>query len=183
MRLTIIKRPAKDMPGFCGENFEVGVTYDVGPQVAGLLIAERCAEIVSDSSAEAVFGSPGRAAAARGVVMVVDDEPDMQRLTQTLLALDGYRVVVARHGQEAIRLLKDQQTDLIVLDLKMPVMDGWQFRAEQRRLPPRLASVPVLVLSSEDDVSDQAAALKAAGGVRKPFKAEVLLDAVRRAIG
>ena len=113
----------------------------------------------------------------------LDDEPDVQRLTQTLLALNGYHVVVARHGKEGIKLLQDHCPDLIVLDLNMPVMDGWQFRAEQRHLPPRLAAIPVVLLSGEDDAPDHAAALQVNVVLKKPFAAEKLLDAVRRALG
>jgi len=183
MRLTIIKRPAGDTPGMTLDQFEVGGTYEVGTQLGRVLIAARCAKAVSGAAvADVIAASPGPAVANRGVVLVVDDEPDAQRLTETLLARSGYHVVVARHGKEAITVLKDRCPDLIVLDLNMPVMNGWQFRAEQRHLSPRLAAIPVLVLSGEDDVSNQAAALKAAGVVQKPFEPEALLDAVRRAI-
>ena len=183
MRLKIIKSPTGDIPGISLAHFEAGRTYDVGTQVSSVLIAEGWAEIVSDASTDAALPSPEPTVAIQGVVLVIDDEPDVQRLTQTLLALNGYHVVVARHGKEGIELLQHHCPDLVVLDLNMPVMDGWQFRAEQRHLPPRLAAVPVVLLSGDDDVPDHAAALQVDVVLRKPFEAEKLLDAVRRALG
>jgi CheY-like chemotaxis protein len=182
MRLKIIKSPTGDIPGISLAQFEVGRTYNVGTQVSGVLIAEGWAEIVSDTSGAALPSSEPKVP-IRGVVLVIDDEPDVQRLTQTLLAVNGYHVVVARHGKEGIKLLQDHCPDLIVLDLNMPVMDGWQFRAEQRHLPPRLAAVPVVLVSGDDDVPDHAAALQVEVVLKKPFEAEKLLDAVRRALG
>jgi CheY-like chemotaxis protein len=183
MRLKIIKTPTGNIAGISLAHYRVGRTYEVGTQVGNVLIAEGWAEVVSGGSKGAGLSSPDPTIPIRGVVLVIDDEPDVQRLTQTLLAIHGYHVVVARHGKEGIKLLQEHCPDLIVLDLNMPVMDGWQFRAEQRHLPPRLAAVPVVLLSGEDEALDHAAALNASGVLKKPFEAEKLLDAVRRAIG
>jgi CheY-like chemotaxis protein len=183
MRLKIVKPPTGDIPGISPANFLVGRTYDVGSQVSGILIAEGWAELVSGASDAAVLPSSEPTVAIRGVVLVIDDEPDVRRLTQTLLALNGYHVVAARPGKEGIELLQRHCPDLIVLDLNMPVMDGWQFRAEQRHLPPRLAAVPVVLVSGDEDALDGAGALKVDIVLKKPFEAEKLLDAVRRTLG
>lgn len=183
MFLKIVKPPTGEIPGVSLDHFRVGRTYEVGTQVACVFIAEGWAEIASERSIDAVFTMPEAPVAIRGAVLVVDDEPDVQRLTQTLLTLNGYHVVVARHGKEAIQRLKDYCPDLIVLDLNMPVMNGWQFRAEQRHLSPKAAAVPVLLMSGEDDAHGHAVALNAIGVVQKPVAAEALLDAVRRVIG
>jgi CheY-like chemotaxis protein len=70
-----------------------------------------------------------------------------------------------------------------VLDLNMPVMDGWQFRAEQLRLPDgHLTAIPVLLLTGEDGSDDQIRTLKAVGFIKKPFDADELLHAIETAL-
>jgi CheY-like chemotaxis protein len=182
MRLKIIQPPTGEIPGVGLDRFEVGHTYEVGTQVSGVLIAEGWAEIVADDSTRRGAVLDPLAADQAAIVLVVDDEPAVQRLTQMLLALNGYRVVLARHGREALNLLQEHCPDLVVLDLNMPVMNGWQFCAEQRHLAPRLAAVPVVVMSGEVDAPEHAAALQVDGLVQKPFNADALLGAVRRAI-
>jgi CheY-like chemotaxis protein len=91
---------------------------------------------------------------------------------------------VAGHGSDAIHRLRETCPDLIVLDLNMPVMDGWQFRTEQRYLTDKKrAAVPVLLMTGIDDAAAQAEALQAVGVITKPFDPDDLLDAVSAAIG
>ena len=88
-------------------------------------------------------------------ILVVEDDEDAREAMVALLQMKGYRAVPAGNGQEALDYLhKAPIPDLIILDLWMPVMDGWQFRSEQVR-DPRLANIPVIVvtaLSDRDDV-------------------------------
>jgi CheY-like chemotaxis protein len=92
-------------------------------------------------------------------------------------------VHVAPNGQEAIRRLKESPPDVILLDLNMPVMDGWAFRAEQKRLADeRLSEIPVVLLTAEDDAAHHAARLQAVGVLRKPFDLGALVNAIRTAI-
>ena len=183
MRLKIIRRPDAEIAGVSLETFQVGSIYEVGTQVACVFLAEGWAAIASDDDTRLALPSPAAVPPIEGVVLVVDDEVDVQRLARYLLVSRGYHVVVARHGQEAIDRLSDYCPDLIVLDLHMPVMDGWQFREEQRHLPKTLAAVPVLLLTSDDNADQHAVALQAVGVVRKPFAADTLVDAVHTAIG
>jgi CheY-like chemotaxis protein len=91
--------------------------------------------------------------------------------------------VLAQHGREALERLCERCPDLVLLDLNMPVMDGWQFRAEQRRLvEPRLVNVPVLILTGADGANQHASTLDAVGAVEKPFDPNRLLNAVRTAL-
>ncbi len=116
-------------------------------------------------------------------MLVVDDESDLRQLAAGLLARHGYDVVVARHGLEALEQLCDRCPDLVVLDLNMPVMDGWQFRAAQLRLAePHLVNIPVLLLTGVEDAADQVVKLNVAGVVEKPFDPNRLLDAVETAL-
>jgi CheY-like chemotaxis protein len=62
-------------------------------------------------------------------VMVVDDEADLRDALRINLTLEGHRVIEAADGAEALRMMADQPPDVIVLDVTMPVMDGWEFLA------------------------------------------------------
>jgi CheY-like chemotaxis protein len=88
-------------------------------------------------------------------ILVVEDDDDAREAMVALLQMKGYRAVPAGNGKEALDYLHHAPVpDLIILDLWMPVMDGWQFRAEQIK-DPRLKKVPVIVvtaLSDRDDV-------------------------------
>jgi CheY-like chemotaxis protein len=117
------------------------------------------------------------------LVLVVDDEPALRAFTESLLTAHGYQVVVAAHGKEAIQRLRECRPDLIVLDLNMPVMDGWSFRAEQRELTDRArAAVPVLIMTGEGYAAAHADGLRAVGVIQKPCDPEQLLDAVAAAM-
>jgi CheY-like chemotaxis protein len=118
------------------------------------------------------------------LVLVVDDEPELRRLTESILVWRGYQVVVAAHGQEAMQRLREYCPDLIVLDLNMPVMDGWQFCLERELLADRtLACVPILLLTGAEGAARLADTLRAAGYLKKPFDPDDLLDAVSVATG
>jgi CheY-like chemotaxis protein len=94
------------------------------------------------------------------------------------LSLEGFSVVEAGNGQEALAYLRSGAgASVIVLDLRMPVMDGWAFRREQR-LDPDLEKIPVVVLSGAD--ADRFAELEAAVVFQKPIKMSAVVVAVRR---
>jgi CheY-like chemotaxis protein len=185
MRLRIVARPGGSIDGVLLDHFHVGAVYEIGAQVACVFLAEGWAEIVSDGDVAACVRPPPRdIATVEPLVLVVDDEPAVRGLTASLLTAHGYHVVVAGHGRDAIQRLREQCPDLIVLDLNMPVMDGWQFRNEQRYLPDaKLAAVPVLLMTSVDDAAAHADTLRAVGFIRKPFDPDDLLDAVSAGIG
>src|SRR4051812_49533818 len=92
-------------------------------------------------------------------VLVVDDDPNVVRLMSKFLTLEGFAPVPAANGAEALRYLRDGgYADVILLDLRMPVMDGWTFRREQRG-DPGLADIPIVVLSGmgTDEIDDMQA--------------------------
>jgi CheY-like chemotaxis protein len=94
------------------------------------------------------------------------------------LTLEGFAVVEAGNGQEALAYLRSGAgASVIVLDLRMPVMDGWAFRREQR-LDPVLDKIPVVVLSGAD--AERFAELEAAEIFEKPVKMSQVVVAVRR---
>ncbi len=112
---------------------------------------------------------------AHGTVMVVEDDALIRDAVIEILADEGIAAVGAHDGEDALAQLRADGVppDVIVLDLMMPVMNGWQFRAEQLR-DPRLARIPVVVMSASDPCG-----ISADVHVRKPFAIPVLLAAVR----
>jgi two-component system, chemotaxis family, chemotaxis protein CheY len=117
----------------------------------------------------------------RRVLLVVDDDPDARDAIATMLEDAGYDVMRAANGLEALGQLgdRDGRCDLILLDLMMPVMNGWDFRRKQKEAP-AFAATPVLLMSAGAHVATVSGELDAAGHVTKPVEMADLLDAVRR---
>ena len=110
-------------------------------------------------------------------ILVVEDDLEIQDALCALLEGEGYEVWTSGDGREALNRLSRDTADLIILDLMLPVMNGWQFRSAQRS-DPNLSAIPVIVVSA--DASAQASAIHAEHYLRKPFKAEELLLVVER---
>ncbi len=181
MRLRICRRPQGSIDGVALDHFQIGLIYDIGTQVASVLLAEGWAEPIGAADRVRPARRPPQSGSA--VVLVVDDESDLRRLVAALLSGHGYDVVLAQHGREALGRLCEHCPDLVLLDLNMPVMDGWQFRAEQRRLvEPHLVNIPVLIFTGADGADQHAATLDAVGAIEKPFDPDRLLNAVRTAL-
>jgi len=113
-------------------------------------------------------------------VLVVEDEDTIGQVLTETLADEGYEVRRSPNGSAALELLQAWLPNLIVLDLMMPVMDGFAFRAAQRRLGGGVAEVPVIVLSATREVSVRADELGAVEALSKPFELGELVDAVER---
>lgn len=109
-------------------------------------------------------------------ILVVDDEDVILTTVESLLSEEGYTVVTAANGREALDQIARERPCLILLDMKMPVMDGWAFAAAYRRLPGPHA--PILMMSAATDVHSRAADIFADGYVDKPFDIEDLLARV-----
>ena len=117
----------------------------------------------------------------RGTVLVIDDEVDVAESAVALFQSDGYAAVAANNGQAAFELLRTGaiRPCVIVLDLMMPVMDGWAFRAAQL-CDATLASIPVIVVSAAgpSNVAAAAEAMRAVAGIAKPVDGDELLRVV-----
>ena len=122
-------------------------------------------------------------ASAGGTVLVVDDDPDILEIVSLVLEGDGFRVVTARGGAEALRLLDagDEPPGLILLDLMMPGVDGGQVLATMRAQ--RRSTANVVVLSGAGDAAAQAAGLAGVEYVAKPIALDRLLALARRFCG
>ncbi|MFL7793539.1 MAG: response regulator [Anaerolineae bacterium] len=110
-------------------------------------------------------------------ILVVDDEPEIVRFERAYLEDAGYRVVVASEGQEALFVARHEKPDLVILDLMMPGMDGWDFfrRYRQER------NTPVIMLTARVEESDQVLGLELGADdyVTKPFSPRALVARVR----
>ncbi len=116
---------------------------------------------------------------ARDYILIVEDDFDIREALTQILEEEGYVVRGAANGREALDVANEGPAPkLILLDLMMPVMNGWQFRAEQLK-DPKLASVPVLVISADPQVQPKAASLGVAGLLKKPIALDDLLQAVK----
>jgi CheY-like chemotaxis protein len=93
------------------------------------------------------------------LVLIVDDNEDAREALAEIFQIDGFAVLTAANGQEALELLKIEHPCVVLLDLMMPVMNGWEF-LRRRKAQPELAKIPVIVISA---VLDRAAGAQAAG--------------------
>ncbi len=124
--------------------------------------------------------TPG-AGPTKGRILVVEDEQILRDAMGPLLEERGHEVVFAENGREALRRLHESPIpDIIVLDLRMPIMDGWEFRALQKG-DPELDLIPVVAISA--DGSAQAAAISADAYLRKPVAPAELLATIDRVLG
>ena len=112
-------------------------------------------------------------------ILVVEDHEDVREIFVAFLKARRYHVLEAADGLEALDLARTTVPDLILLDLRMPRMDGEGFRREQLA-DPQLAATPVIVLSGNADADDVAARLGAVCCLHKPIDASTLLGAVAR---
>ena len=114
-------------------------------------------------------------------ILVVEDHDDTRAMVAALLAAEGFPVVTAENGQRGLERLMAARPCLVLLDLMMPVMTGWDFRRAQLSLPDSaLASVPVLLLTAVSEPQRAAQQLHAADVIQKPLDFDRLIDAVRR---
>ena len=117
-----------------------------------------------------------RSDVAPSTVFVVEDDVDTRDMLGRFLELEGFQVEVAANGKQALdRLNSGVQPCVILLDLMMPVMDGWQFR-QQQVLDAHLADIPVIVVSAAG--KDRIAEIDANGYLTKPVDLEQLLERV-----
>jgi CheY-like chemotaxis protein len=111
-------------------------------------------------------------------VLVVDDEADIRATVSAMLETEGYHVEEAANGADALQAVEMRRPDLILLDMRMPVLDGWGFAAELRRRGHR---TPIVVMTAARDAARWAADIAATAFVAKPFGFDDLITALERA--
>lgn len=116
-------------------------------------------------------------------ILVVDDNVDMVDLLKSILEMEGYEVIEAFDGQEALDKTKQQHPDFILLDIMMPVMDGWE---ACRRLKGcrKTSEIPVTILTARVDPQDKerASQLGAEDYLTKPFEPDELLKRIKKVV-
>jgi len=118
----------------------------------------------------------GLVAADRKLILLIDDEQDLLEVTTFVLESEGFRVLTARNGEEALELLRGGVLpELVLLDMMMPVMNGWEFLDEIAKLP-SLRAIPIIVLTAAGP-SGISGAVEV---LRKPVDLGLLVEAVER---
>jgi CheY-like chemotaxis protein len=111
-------------------------------------------------------------------ILVVDDDAAITEVLDEILSVEGYRTVVAENGAEGLERARSHSPELVLLDLMMPVMDGWQMLAAMQR-DPALRRIPVVVMSAAPPARGT---LPCVALLHKPFQLESLLDAIANAL-
>lgn len=136
--------------------------------------------VTSSRTAELAQTERGVMATDRCRIMIVEDEPDQQELLRFNLAREGYQVLCADNGREAIEMIRSEAPDLVVLDLMLPGMDGLEVCRAIRR-DAQLSQTPVVMLTAKAEDSDVVTGLELGADdyVTKPYSPRVLLARVK----
>lgn len=114
-----------------------------------------------------------------GKILIVDDSQDVIELLEYRLRSEGYEVVKAADGLEAVRKIKDEKPDLIVLDIMMPKMDGFSVVQEIKKIH-GASAIPVIIISIKDQMRELFKMEGVKDYVLKPFAAEDLIEKIKR---
>lgn len=117
-------------------------------------------------------------------ILLVDDEKDIRELLKVRFEVSGFKCLTAKDGKEAVELAKYKQPSVIILDLMMPGMDGFQTH-KALKADPSTKNIPIIAYTAQDpDVVAEKGlgALDIVDFVLKPFDAEVLMLAVNKAL-
>jgi CheY-like chemotaxis protein len=117
--------------------------------------------------------------ASAPLLLLVEDDADIREMLAVLLELHGFRIAVAAHGKEALEVIDGRAPDLVVLDMKMPVMDGWELC---RILDERGDRPPIVVVTAATDPAARAGEVAADGWLAKPFDVADLVEVIHRVL-
>ena len=110
-------------------------------------------------------------------ILVVDDEADIRATVSAMLEIEGYEVAEAANGADALHVLEERRPDVILLDMRMPVLDGWGVAAGLRALGVR---VPIAVMTAARDVRTSCAEVAGDACLAKPFRLDAVVDTIAR---
>ncbi|MBQ8954065.1 MAG: response regulator transcription factor [Clostridia bacterium] len=110
-------------------------------------------------------------------IMIVDDDPNIQQLISLYLTREGFDVTTAAAGDEALRLFKSDPPNLMLLDIMLPVMDGWQVCREVRKV----SNIPIIMLTAKDETFDKVLGLELGADdyIVKPFDTKELVARIK----
>jgi two-component system, OmpR family, alkaline phosphatase synthesis response regulator PhoP len=117
---------------------------------------------------------------ARERILIVEDEEEIRELVRYNLERQGYQVAAAASGEEAMRTVRQESPDLIVLDLMLPAMDGWEV-CKQLKRDPATQAIPVVMLTAKSEESDMVTGLELGADdyIAKPFSPRILTARIR----
>ena len=121
---------------------------------------------------------------AKRCIVCVEDEPEMIDLIRLILARKGFEVLGATGGMEGLELIKSEQPDLVLLDLMMPDMDGWEVY-QQIKADEKTRSIPVIVVTAKAQSIDKVLGLhiaKVDDYIAKPFSPQDLMASVEKVL-
>lgn len=113
-------------------------------------------------------------------ILVVEDDNDVRFLVSEELEQHGYVVAQARNGLEALDAVAEEWPNVILLDMRMPIMDGWRFVSELRKRYGRVA--PLVVMTAAANAGERAREVEANGWLAKPFELDAVVEAVEQAM-
>ncbi len=112
-------------------------------------------------------------------ILIIEDELDILNVLQDFLISENYRVLSSLNGLEALKILKNEPPpNLILLDMKMPVMNGWEFSKEYRKQFSKRS--PIVVMTAAAEAQDRAADIQANSWIEKPFNLEPFLEKIKK---
>ncbi len=114
---------------------------------------------------------------SRAPILVVDDDRGIREIIAETLEFEGYQVAQAKNGAEALEMIAENPPSLVLLDMRMPVLDGW---GVARALRARGIRLPIVVVTAAKDARAWANEIGAIGYLAKPFEDSDLLEAVDR---
>ena len=131
----------------------------------------------SEPSSRPLTGADNGGERARTRVLVVDDDVSILDTVTSILSGEGYSVISAAGGEQAIALMRTWHPTLVLLDMRMPVMDGW---AVARAMHASGTHVPIVVMTAAENARRWADEIGAAGHLAKPFALDDLIGCVER---
>jgi len=113
-------------------------------------------------------------------VLVVENDPESRRIVTKVLALEGYETLEATNGRSAIALAQEAHPDLIIMDLAMPELDGWE-ASRRLKADPKSADIPIIALTAFAMREDEERARRAGcdGYLAKPCRPQTIRTTVR----
>jgi CheY-like chemotaxis protein len=111
-------------------------------------------------------------------ILVVDDDPGIVGFLELALVDEGYAVRAAANGREALDQIAQRRPDLILLDMNMPVMDGWEFCNQLRRRDSSVSGIPIVVMTAARDAASRSREVDAQGYLGKPFDLDHLFNTI-----
>lgn len=115
-------------------------------------------------------------------ILIVEDDPDQRRILSTYLQFVGGEIVEATNGEEAVRVAGDHRPELILLDISMPVMDGWE-TVRRLQSDPDTRSIPVIAITGHDLAWGMLEEAGFCGYLKKPLALYEVLREVERCLG